>query len=175
MQTFLKSIFLTALTLCLAAGCKKESEPEPETPEIPVEKPVLIECEACGEAEELLRKPFFGQWKEIERGSDDMFDELPEGITEFPTFTASGDTVEFLPEGVLLCSRYQSQFCYSVDTEFLYRTRNDAPGNDAPPGNDFTDRYTFTGSDTLRLDYVDGAIKDIWPQITFRVYKRIKD
>jgi hypothetical protein len=113
--------------------------------------------------EEMLKyqQPFLGQWQEIARGNDMLPELTPD----------TGHIIEFLPDGT-----YQAVWGsgggttrhYRVDAEFVYLDSGKDPGG-------HTDRYSFTGTDTLRLDYVDGAIADSPGTPTFNIYKRLKN
>jgi hypothetical protein len=74
--------------------------------------------------------------------------------------------IEFLADGTII---YQNGWTrsYRIDAEFVYYD-----GGKAPSGHTY--RYSFTGTDTLRLDYVDGAITDASDTPRFNIYKRIK-
>jgi hypothetical protein len=101
---------------------------------------------------------FLGQWQEIARGND-----------AFPGLEPDGHIIEFLTDGIyhrFWPSGNESTRNYEVDAEFLYLDRGDIYG--------YTDRYTFTGTDTLRLDYVYGLITTSMGTPTFHIYKRVE-
>jgi hypothetical protein len=100
-----------------------------------------------------FQKPFLGQWKEIARGN---------GM--HPVLEPDGHTIEFLLDGTF--HRYGSARRYRVDAEFLYLDSGKSPDG-------HTDRYTFTGTDTLRLDYVDGNIEESSTTPHFNIYERL--
>jgi hypothetical protein len=100
-----------------------------------------------------------GQWQEIARGND-----------TYPELEPNGHIIEFLPDGIyhgFWGNGNESTRRYRVDAEFLYLDSGKIPDG-------HTYRYTFTGTDTLRLDYVDGAITDSMDTPTFHIYKRLK-
>ncbi|MDR2118165.1 MAG: hypothetical protein LBP25_01320 [Tannerellaceae bacterium] len=114
------------------------------------------------DSEEMLKyqQPFLGQWQEIARGND-----------YYPELTPDdGHIIEFLPDGT-----YQAVWGnggvstrhYRVDAECVYYDNGTRPYG-------HIDRYSFTGTDTLRLDYVDGAITMSMATPTFNIYKRLK-
>jgi hypothetical protein len=104
-----------------------------------------------------------GKWQEIARGNE-MFPELP----------SDGHVIEFLPDGTMPGGIYHSAAMrgsrtesYRVDAEFLYI-------NGGKPDDGYTYRYTFTGTDTLRLDCVDGIVTYSPGTPAFNTYERLK-
>jgi hypothetical protein len=152
-----KLLFLTLLALLLAAGgCDKDKEKDveeveivevPEVPEAPdePEDPEPPDAPPVNVGE--FYKSFIGKWQEIGRGNESYSP---------PELTPTGYIIEFTPERD-----------YKADAEFLYLGSGKTP-------NGYTYRYTFTGSDTLRLDYVDGLVLHIWPQVTYNIFKRLE-
>jgi hypothetical protein len=104
------------------------------------------------------RQPFIGKWQQFECGSSDVDDQS--------LFKPNGHTLEFFENGTSLSYGTRKRN-YRVDSEYLYYNSGKDPDG-------FTYRYTFTGPDTLRLDYVNGNINAIYPQVTYNIYKRIK-
>lgn len=104
------------------------------------------------------KQPFIGKWQQFECGNPD--------VDDHSLFKPNAHTLEFFEDGISL--RYETRkYDYQVDSEYLYYNSGKAPDG-------FTYRYTFTGPDILRLDYVNGAMPGIYPQITYDIYKRIK-
>ncbi|MDR2810851.1 MAG: hypothetical protein LBB84_09920 [Tannerellaceae bacterium] len=105
-----------------------------------------------------IRELFLGKWKEIARGND-----------LHPKLEPDGHIIEFLPDDT-----YHAYFdngevstsSYRIDAEFMYYD-----GGTPPSG--FTYRYGFSGTDTLRLDYVTGNLTKISSTPLFNIYKRI--
>jgi hypothetical protein len=109
---------------------------------------------------EVTPELFLGQWKEIARGNE-----------TYPELTPDGHVIEFLPDGTyhrFLNSGDVLTRSYRVDAEFLYLDSGTIPDG-------HTYRYSFTGTDTLRLDYVDGAIELSMGTPEFHIYERIKN
>ncbi|MDR1345035.1 MAG: hypothetical protein LBJ39_06750 [Tannerellaceae bacterium] len=114
-----------------------------------------------------------GQWQEIARGNPDITDDHPvlkeAGIkaADLEAFRPDGHIIEFLENGTKLHHGSDQVMPYETDKEFLYYYKGDEY-------NEFIYRYTFTGPDILRLDIVTGNIINVWPGITYNIYKRIK-
>lgn len=113
-----------------------------------------------------LREPFIGQWREIARGNDAYPNGVPDG-SELIGLVPNGHVIEFLPDGIYLARGGEFKREYRVDAELLYLGSGTCPDGHAY-------RYTFTGTDTLRLDYADGIITDRADTPLFHIYKRLK-
>jgi hypothetical protein len=101
-----------------------------------------------------------GKWQEIARGND-----------MFPELEPDGHVIEFLADGTyhaFLISGDVSTRSYRIDAEFVYYDGGTPPGG-------HTYRYSFTGTDTLRLDYVSGNKTDSTGTPRFNIFKRIKN
>jgi hypothetical protein len=99
-----------------------------------------------------------GQWKEIARGND-----------TYPELEPDGHIIEFLPDGTyhaFWSNGNESTRRYETDVKFLYLDKGDIY--------EHIYRYTFTGTDTLRLDYVYGDIEMSMGTPQFNIYKQIK-
>jgi hypothetical protein len=114
---------------------------------------------------EVTPELFLGQWKEIARGNE-TYSEL----------TPDGHVIEFLPDGTMPQKTYHSAAWiagrektdhYRVDTEFLHL-------NSDSTDNKYIYRYSFTGTNTLRLDLIYGMRTLLMDIPTFNIYKRIK-
>jgi hypothetical protein len=92
-----------------------------------------------------------GKWQEIARGND-----------AFPELPSDGRVIEFLPDGTCHTGWTAT---YRLDAEFLYRYAGEFT---------FIDRYSFSGTDTLRLDYVYGVTTASPGTPTFYIFKRLK-
>jgi hypothetical protein len=100
-----------------------------------------------------------GKWQEIARGND-----------TFPELEPDGRIIEFLPDGTYHCFLSNGEVAtrsYQIDDEFVYYDGGKGPGG-------HTYRYSFTGTNTLRLDYITGVIEASMQTPTFRIFKRIK-
>jgi hypothetical protein len=95
---------------------------------------------------------FPGEWKETARGNDPY----PELIPDY------GHVIEFLPDGIyrFFTDENESVKRYRADAENIYYIYG-FPREDIY-------RYTFTGSDKLRLDYSNGTVNK------FYMYERLK-
>jgi hypothetical protein len=92
-----------------------------------------------------------GEWQETARGNDPYPELLPD----------YGHVIEFTPDGLsyrFFADKEESPKRYRADTENIYYIF---------PHEDIY-RYTFTGPDRLRLDYVDGTVSK------FHIYERLK-
>jgi hypothetical protein len=99
-----------------------------------------------------------GRWQEIARGND-----------MFPELEPDGHIIEFLPDGTyntIWNSGTVTTRRYRIDAEFVYLNSGTGPDG-------HTDRYTFSGTDTLRLDYVAGAITTASDTPHFNIYIRL--
>jgi hypothetical protein len=117
-------------------------------------------CKDNNDEELKYRQPFLGQWKEIARGND-----------TYPELPPDGHVLEFLPDGIyhrFWDSGTELTRSYRVDITYVYY----GSGKD-PDGH--IDRYSFTGTDTLRLDYVYGLKNESMDTPTFNIYERLKN
>ena len=119
-------------------------------------------CKDDNEAEEAspeYLQAFLGQWQEIACGND-----------TYPELTPDGHILDFLTDGTGLyssCDRtVTSERTCRADAGFLYFGSGTEPDG-------HTYRYTFTGTDTLRLDYVAGAMTKSMGTPHFHIYKRV--
>jgi hypothetical protein len=118
---------------------------------------LLLLPAGCKDGDEDMQKylqPFLGKWKEIGCGND-----------RYPELTPDGHVIEFLPDGTFI--RGTGTDPYWADAELLYTYSGKSPDG-------YTWRYTFTGTDTLRLDYVDGLISESMGTPHFYIYERLK-
>jgi hypothetical protein len=145
MRMLQKTIYvLLALALLLLGGCKDSDN---------------------NSRMEVSPEPFLGQWQEIARGNE-----------TYPELTPDGHVIEFLEDGTMPKKTYHSATRitdreetdrYRVDAEFLYL-------NSGKQDTEYTYRYSFIGTDTLRLDLIYG-IRTLSPGTpTFNIYERIK-
>jgi hypothetical protein len=140
----MKQILFILFALLLAGGCKESDN---------------------NSRMEVSPEPFLGQWQEIARGNE-----------TYPELTPDGHVIEFLEDGTMPQKTYHSAAWiegreetdhYRLDTEFLYLSSG-------MPGEEYTYRYRFTGTDTLRLDCVRGMVHYSMGTPTFNIYERIK-
>jgi hypothetical protein len=109
---------------------------------------------------EVSPEPFLGQWQEIARGNETYPELTPDGhVIEFLT---DGTYYKFLNNGDVLIKSYR------VDAEFLYL-------DSGKPDMEYTYRYSFTGTNTLRLDIVYGIVQESMGTPRFNIYERIKN
>jgi hypothetical protein len=113
---------------------------------------------------EVTPELFLGQWKEIARGNE-----------TYPELTPDGHVIEFLEDGTMPQKTYHSATRrtgreeidhYRVDTEFLHL-------NSDSTDNKYIYRYSFTGTNTLRLDLIYGSTLKSMGIPTFNIYKRL--
>jgi hypothetical protein len=153
-------LILLLISAIMATGCSKDKDKEDvkeveiiEVPEPPSDPEPSEPPQNVGD----FYKSFIGQWQEIARGND----HYPE-LTSEP----SGVIMEFFEDGTAFY--YSSPIiAYRADAEFLYMGSGRAPDGRAY-------RHTFTGVDTLRLDYAAGLIAMSMYTPSFYIYKRIK-
>jgi hypothetical protein len=140
---------LCALICAVVAGCDKDKDDAKGADEVEI-----IEVpEVPSEPEPPKRYPgvnvgnfyssFVGQWQQIDCGTF-----LPDSISKLYV-KPSGYIFEFFEDSTARRSSTQYTNC-RTDAEFLYYTLNGRQK--------YIDRYTFTGPDTLRLDYEYGLI-----------------
>jgi hypothetical protein len=115
----------------------------------------LLAAGGCGEDTSKYQELFPGKWKEIARGNETDIEFFP-----------GGRTLEFLPDGAYHVASKTGR--YWVDAKFLYAKMLES-GFDGTN----TYRYTFTGTDTLRLDFVDGVLLKMMSTYTSHIYERL--
>jgi hypothetical protein len=107
-----------------------------------------------------------GKWQEIARGNE-----------MFPELEPDGHIIEFLPDGTMPGGTYHSIVMrdsqtesYRLDADFLYLGSGKYPDG-------YIYKYSFTGTDKLRLEIVDGAVYYIYSTRTpkFNIYQRLKN
>jgi hypothetical protein len=103
-------------------------------------------------------KLFIGRWQQVDCGG--------KGDPANFYWKTNGHILEFLEDGIFLRST-MIQRSYRIDSAFVYYD-----GGKSPDGHTY--RYTFTGLDTLRLDYVEGMTSLEGNPITYNVYKRLR-
>jgi hypothetical protein len=145
MRMLQKTIYvLLAFALLLAGGCKESDD---------------------NSRMEVSPEPFLGQWQEIARGNE-----------TYPELTPDGHVIEFLEDGTMPKKTYHSAAWiegreetdhYRLDTEFLYLNSDNTD-------NKYIYRYSFTGTNTLRLDLIYGNTLKSMGIPTFNIYERIK-
>ncbi|MDR2388402.1 MAG: hypothetical protein LBD89_01270 [Tannerellaceae bacterium] len=164
----MKAFYLIpVLALLFLAGCTDNNNEE--------------DIEIIEEEIEIISDPsqhILGQWQEIARGNE-MYPEVEPNWDEiFPELVPDGHILEFLADGTMLGRTYHRTVwigilpetihsdSYRLDTDFLYI-------NDGKFPDGYTYQYSFTGANTLRLDYVNGAIIKIMGTPKFHIYERL--
>jgi hypothetical protein len=99
--------------------------------------------------------PFVGRWQEVARGNE-----------YYPELTPTGRVIWFFEDGTTDFYSYTLGATYRTDAEFLYLKPDDAPYS-------HTYRYTFSGHNTLGLDYAEGPLDKSMSTPTFYIYKRL--
>jgi hypothetical protein len=118
-------------------------------------------CSDDSSSVEVTPELFLGKWQEIARGND-TYPELPPD---------DGHIIEFLPDSTYLAvwgNGNVSTRSYRIDTEFVYLGSGIAPDS-------HTYRYSFTGTNILRLDVVYGIVQESMGTPTFNIYERLKN
>jgi hypothetical protein len=108
---------------------------------------------------EVTPELFLGKWQEIARGNE-----------TYPELTPDGHVIEFLEDGTyhrFLNDGNVLTRSYRVDAEFVYYDYGTKPYG-------HIDRYSFSSTNRLRLDYVDGPKTATMQTPDFYIYKRIK-
>jgi hypothetical protein len=140
----MKQILFILFTLLLLGGCKESDN---------------------NSRMEVNPEPFLRQWQEIARGNE-----------TYPELTPDGHVIEFLEDGTMPQKTYHSTTRrtgreeidhYRLDTEFLYLNSDNTD-------NKYIYRYSFTGTNTLRLDLIYGSTLKSMGIPTFNIYERIK-
>ncbi|MDR2810850.1 MAG: hypothetical protein LBB84_09915 [Tannerellaceae bacterium] len=112
-------------------------------------------------------KTILGKWQEIARGND-----------WYPELEPDGHIIEFLPDGTMPEGTYHSgsftlsligirTSSYQIDEEFVYL-------NSGKPLIGYTYQYSFSGTDTLRMDLISGVRTFSMGTPLFNIYKRVK-
>jgi hypothetical protein len=190
-----KLLFFISLlaSMMVAGGCNKDKDrdkdieeivnievPEtPGTPDEPEAPDVPDEPEAPADPEEPeypeppqypgvnvgeFYSSFIGKWQQIDCGTY-----WPDSISKLHV-KPNGHIFEFFEDSTALPSvnsNYTITNC-RTDAEFLYYTVNAFSASQ-----DYIYRYTFTGPDTLRLDYEQGIMEESMGTIISNTYKRL--
>ncbi|MDR1344932.1 MAG: hypothetical protein LBJ39_06220 [Tannerellaceae bacterium] len=140
-----KAFFLLLLLLA-TVGCGKDNEDNDDKEEIYLDKSY---------------ESFIGRWQQFDCGGPKY---MPDSI--FKKYVEpDGHTIDFFEDRTARCYSVQYLNC-RTDADYLYYILNN--------GQSYTFRYAFTGSDTLRLDYIDGLFRASGLAIMYNVYKRLE-
>jgi hypothetical protein len=133
-----------------------EAPDEPEAPELP-DYPYYPDANVGD-----FYKSLIGRWQIFYHGTGYPDIDSVYNINAIQ----NGSIYEFFEDGNALFGSWPVTN-WLMDAELLYYTVND--------WQQYADRYTFTGSDTLRLDYVYGLTDQSPPAITCRIFKRVEE
>jgi len=122
---------------------------------------------ACSKDNEYNENVIVGKWGLISTGYYDM-----DNNVVINSVDNSQSYVEFLPNGKMkrpylsMEETIELEFPYRIDEQFLY-------GNYTDAGNAFIYKYKVDEK-KLTLEYVQGNIEDIYPQIVICIYEQLE-
>jgi hypothetical protein len=102
-----------------------------------------------------LPNPFPGEWKEVARGND-----------AYPELPPDGHVIEFLPDGTIIYHGGWTR-SYRAGTKYMYYDSEKSFDEQS------VYQYSFTGTDTLRLDIIRAMVTTLPTTPHFNIYERI--